>query len=407
MKSQVVRWFAVAVTALALGAVQAQEALRPEVGKPLQAAQELIKAGRYKDALSRVREADAVAGKTANEGLMVERMRIAAASGAGDVDTAARAFEVINASAKVSSADKIRMIDSIAGSYYRAREYAKAMQWYQRYFKEGGTSSVNRNLMIQTQYLSGDLGGASKELMAEIVATEKSGGVPPEDRINLLLNAAVKLKDINAETFALERLVSYYPKKEYWVTLLNRLQSKPNFSDRLVLDTYRLSLATGSMTAANDYSELAQLALQAGSGAEAKQVVDKGFAAGVLGTGAQAARDKRLRALIEKRLAEINKTQADDEKAALAAKDGNDLVTIGMNLVYQGQKAQGLALMQQGIAKGGLKRPEDARLHLAIAQLVAGENAKALATLRTVSGNDGLGDLARLWALYARRAKAG
>lgn len=395
------------ITALVLGTVQAQEALRPEVGKPLQAAQELIKAGRYKEALARVRDADAVGGKTANESLMVERMRIAAASGAGDVDTAARAFEVINASSKVSSADKIRMIDSIAGSYYRAREYAKAMQWYQRYFKEGGTSNVNRNLMIQTQYLSGDLAGASKELIAEIVATEKSGGVPPEDRINLLLNAAVKLKDINAETFALERLVSYYPKKEYWVTLLSRLQSKPNFSDRLVLDTYRLSLATGSMTAANDYSELAQLALQAGSGAEAKQVVDKGFAAGVLGTGPQADRHKRLRDLINKRLAEANKTQADDEKAALAAKDGNDLVTIGMNLVYQGQKAQGLALMQQGIAKGGLKRPEDARLHLAIAQLVAGENAKALATLRTVSGNDGTGDLARLWALYARRAKAG
>lgn len=395
------------VTALVLGTGQAQEALRPEVGKPLLAAQELIKAGRYKEALARVREADAVGGKTANESLMVERMRIAAASGAGDVDTAARAFEVINASAKVSNADKIRMIDSIAGSYYRAREYAKAMQWYQRYFKEGGTSSVNRSLMIQTQYLSGDLAGASKELIAEIVATEKSGGVPPEDRINLLLNAAVKLKDINAETFALERLVSYYPKKEYWVTLLSRLQSKPNFSDRLVLDTYRLSLATGSMTTANDYSELAQLALQAGSGAEAKQVVDKGFAAGVLGVGAQADRHKRLRTLIDKRVAETNKTQADDEKAALAAKDGNDLVTIGMNLVYQGQKAQGLALMQQGIAKGGLKRPEDARLHLAIAQLVAGESAKALATLRTVTGNDGTGDLARLWALYARRAKAG
>ncbi|HEY8707370.1 MAG TPA: hypothetical protein VIM34_05180 [Burkholderiaceae bacterium] len=406
MNRNIARWIAVSITALVLGTVQAQEALRPEVGKPLQAAQELIKAGRYKEALARVREADAVGGKTANESLMVERMRIAAASGAGDVDTAARAFEVINASSKVSSADKIRMIDSIAGSYYRAREYAKAMQWYQRYFKEGGTSNVNRNLMIQTQYLSGDLAGASKELIAEIVATEKGGGVPPEDRINLLLNAAVKLKDINAETFALERLVSYYPKKEYWVTLLSRLQSKPNFSDRLVLDTYRLSLATGSMTAANDYSELAQLALQVGSGAEAKQVVDKGFAAGVLGTGPEAGRHKRLRDLVNKRVAEANKTQADDEKAALAAKDGNDLVTIGMNLVYQGQKAQGLALMQQGIAKGGLKRPEDARLHLAIAQLVAGENAKALATLRTVSGNDGTGDLARLWALYARRAKA-
>jgi hypothetical protein len=219
------------------------------------------------------------------------------------------------------------------------------------------------------------------------------------------MNAAVRQKDVNAETFALERLVTYYPKKEYWVSLMSRIQRKPSFSDRLSLDAYRLSLATGSMTAAADYSEMAQLALQAGSGAEAKQVIDKGFAAGVLGTGPEAERHKRLRDLVNKRLAEAKKTVTEDEKEALAAKDGNELVSIGMNMVYEGQKAQGIQLMQQGIAKGGLKRPEDAKLHLGIAQLVAGENAKAQATLKTVSGSDGTGDLARLWALYARRAK--
>ena len=388
------------------GLVRAQEGLRPEIGRPLQAAQDLIKAGKYKEALAKVRDADAVGGKNGNESLLIERMRIAAASGAGDVETAARAFEVISASGKVGAADKARMIESIAGGYYRARDYAKAQAWYQRYFREGGTNPANRTLMVQTQYLSGDFAGAAKELTAEIQAAERSGATPAEDRINLLMNAAVRQKDIAGETFALERLVSYYPKKEYWVALLNRLQRKPNFSDRLALDTYRLSLATGSMTAGNDYSEMAQLAVQAGSFAEARQVVDKGFAAGALGAGAEAERHKRLRDLVTKRIDEAKKTAADDEKAALAAKDGNDLVTIGMNQVFEGQKAKGLQLMQQGIAKGGLKRPEDAKLHLAIAQLLTGDNAKAQATLKTVSGNDGTTDLARLWALYARRAKA-
>ena len=389
---------------LAAGPAHAQ-GLRPEVGKPLQQAQELIRSGKYKEALGKVREADAVGGKSGNESLTIERMRIAAASGAGDVDTAARAFEAISASGGVPAADKIRMLESIAGSYYRAKEYAKAMQWYQRYFREGGTSAANRTLMIQTQYLSGDFAGASKELMAEIQAAERNGATPAEDRINLLMNAAVRQKDIAGETFALERLVSYYPKKEYWVALLNRMQRKPNFSDRLTLDTYRLSLATGSMVAANDFSEMAQLALQAGSTAEAKQVLDKGYAAGALGTGPEAGRHKRLGDLVAKKVAEAQQAAAEEEKQALAAKDGNDLVSIGMNLVYAGQKPKGLQLMQQGIAKGGLKRPEDAKLHLAIAQIIAGEGAKAQATLKTVTGSDGTADMARLWALYARRAK--
>jgi hypothetical protein len=75
-----------------------------------------------------------------------------------------------------------------------------------------------------------------------------------------------------------------------------------------------------------------------------------------------------------------------------------------MNLVYGGQAAKGVQLIQQGIAKGGLKRPEDAKLHLGIAQLAAGEKAKAQATFKSVQGKDGTADLARLWALYARRS---
>src|ERR1035441_8666764 len=63
-----------------------------------------------------------------------------------------------------------------------------------------------------------------------------------------LINAATKLGDNNAVVYAMEKLVTYYPKKEYWVDLMSRMQRKPTFSDRLSLDAYRLSLATGSMT---------------------------------------------------------------------------------------------------------------------------------------------------------------
>jgi len=384
----------------------AQEALRPEVGRPLQAAEQLIKQQRYKEALAKVREADAVGAKNANESFMIERMRIAAASGAGDVDTAARSFDALAGSNRISGPEKLRMIESIAGSYYRNREYAKATQWGQRYFREGGTSPSIRTLLIQSQYLSGDFAGAERELMAEVQAAEKAGNPPAEDRLKLLLNAALKQNDNNAYVYAMEKLVTYYPKKEYWIDLLARLQRKPNFSDRLALDTYRLSLATGSMSNANDYMEMAQLALQADYAAEAKQVVDKGFAANVLGTGPQAERQKRLRDLVAKRLDEERKSLAEDLRQGEAAKDGSALVDVGYNLVYDGQAAKGLRLMQEGIAKGGLKRPEDAKLHLAVAYLVAGDAAKAQSTLRTVGGNDGTADLARLWSLYARQRKS-
>jgi hypothetical protein len=388
------------------GALVAQESLRPEVGKPLQAAQELIRSGHYREALAKVHEAEGGGGRNANETYLIERMRIAAASGAGDADTAAKSFEVLNGTGKVSGPDKLRMIESIAGTYYRGQQYAKSMQWSQRYLREGGTSPAIRTMLIQSQYLSGDFAGAVRELMVEIQGADRAGTAPGEDRLKLLLNAASKQGDNNAYVFAMERLVTYYPKKEYWVDLLSRMQRKTNFSDRLSLDAYRLSLATGSMTAPADYMEMAQLALQADLASEGKLVVDKGISSGALSTGAQADRAKRLKALVDKKLAEDTASRAEDEKQAAAAKTGDALVVLGMSLVYAGQAAQGVQLIQQGIAKGGLKRPEDAKLHLGIAQLAAGDKAKAQATFKTVQGGDGTADLARLWALYARRGSA-
>jgi hypothetical protein len=384
-----------------LGApVHAQEAVRPEVGKPLQAASDLIRAKRFKEALAKVRDADAVANKTPNEHDIIERMRLAAASGAGDADTAARSFEAVGA--RMSAADRLRVIESLTGMHYRARSYGKAVQWGQRYFKEGGTSTAMRTLLIQSQYLSGDFAGAARELTTEITQAEKAGDAPGEDRLKLLVNATLKMKDTNGYVWALERLVTYYPKKDYWVDLLGRLQRKPHFSDRLALDIDRLSLASGSMSTANDYMEMAQLALQAGMPAEARQVLDQGFAVKVLGQGAQAARQQRLRDLVLERLAEAKRSRTQALAEAQSAKDGTALVDLGMNMVYEGDK-QGLALMLQGIARGHMKHENDARLHLAIAQIAAGETSKAQATLRGVGGTDGTADLARLWGLFAKR----
>jgi outer membrane protein assembly factor BamD (BamD/ComL family) len=403
--SRRVRVFAAAAL-LALGLVaasgsSAQEALRPEIGRPLQAAQELVKSGRYREALAKVRDAEAVGARNANETYLIERMRLAAASGAGDADTAARSFEALSGSGRISPAEKLRMIESIATGFYRAQQYGKAMQWTQRYLREGGTNAAMRTMLIQSQYLSGDFAGAAKELMTEIQGAERAGATPAEDRLKLLLNAAAKQGDNNAYVYAMEKLVTYYPKKEYWVDLLSRMQRKANFSDRLSLDAYRLSLATGSMTSASDFMEMAQLALQADLPTEGKQVVEKGFASGVLGTGPQAERHKRLRDLVDKRLAEDKAKRGEEEREAAAEKSGDALVSVGMNLVYGGQAAKGVQLIQQGIAKGGLKRPEDAKLRLAQAQLAAGKKAKAQQTLRSVQGTDGAADIARLWAIQS------
>ena len=387
-----------------LSSVHAQESLRPEVGKPLQAAQELMKAQKYKEALAKIREADAVSGKTAYENYILDRMRGSAASGAGETELAAKSFEGEINSGKLPEAEQAKIMEAVAGTYYRAKDYGKAIGWAQRYFKAGGSSAAMRTLMMQAQYLNGDYAEAAKAINEAVAADERAGRSPGEDQLQLLANCYLKLNDKTGYANALEKLVVHHPKKEYWADLLARIQRKPGFSDRLSLDVYRLMFATGNLREGSDFMEMAQLALQAGLPAEAKKVVTEGFAKGVLGTGAEADRHKRLRDLANKQTDDDRKTLADDEKAAMAAKDGEASVKVGYAFVTNGDVDKGIAMIEQGIAKGGLKRAEDAKLHLGMAYLQAGNRAKAAQVLRSVAGTDGAADLARLWMAQGGRS---
>jgi len=381
----------------------AQNTVRPEVGKPLQAAESLYKSKKYKDALAKVAEADAVAAKTPYETYMVQRTRGSIAAAAGDNDTAAKAFEAVIASGRATGPEQLKLVQAVAGLHYQAKDYAKAAQWSARYQKEGGTDPAMRTLLVQSYYMNNDCANVSRAL-GDANGDAKNGRRPSEQDLQILANCFLKQKDSTGYVSAIEKLVMYYPKKEYWTDLLNRVQKKAGFSDRLSLDVYRLKLATGNVTSANDYLEMAQLALQAEFPAEAKKIVEKGYAANALGTGKDAERHKRLRDLAQKTLDESLKARAQVETAALADKAGNALVSVGYNYVVEGAPQKGLAFMEQGVQKGGLKRPDDAKLLLGIAQLQGGSKARALQTLKGVHGTDGTADLARLWILLAQRS---
>jgi hypothetical protein len=375
----------------------AQESARPEVGKPLQAAQELLRTSRFKDALVKIREADSVGNKTAYETYLIERMRGSAASGSGDNETAIKSFEAVITSGKAPAADQLKMIEALAGSYYRAKNYATAIKWATRYSRDGGASASMRTLLIQAYFQSGDVTNAAKEAQADIQADVTAGRTPSEEKLLLLANCYLKQNNSTGYVTTIEKLLTYYPKKSLWADVISRLRKKSGFSDRLSLDVYRLQHATGSLASTADYMEMAQLALQAGLPTEAKKIVDEGYANGALGKGAEVERQQRLKALVDKRLAE-NQKAGQDEAAANAAQDGNALVNLGFQL----GGTKGIALMEAGIKKGGLKYPEDAKLHLGILMIQAGQKAKAAQILKTVQGTDGARDLANLWVLFAR-----
>jgi hypothetical protein len=388
-------WIAAAAIAQEKG-----PAVRPEVGKPIQAALELLKGRRGKEALAKAREAQAVRDKSAYESYLVERVIGQAAAAAGEAGTAARALEAAAASGAAPGGERQQILAAAAGQYYVIKEYGKASELAGRYLRDGGTDKAVRTIYVQSLYLSNNFAAASKAIAADIETEERAGKAPAEEQLQLLANIYSQQKDTAGYAKAMEKLVAYYPKREYWQSVLYGITARPGYSDRLAIEVARLKLETGTMRTVEEYVEAAQLSLQEGFPKEAAKIIDQGYAAGVLGTGPEAARHKRLKDLAEKSLAEDLKTLSGETGQSQAGKDGKALFNEGFNYVLHGKPEKGLQMMEQGIRLGsGFRRLDHAKLQLGYAYHLAGQKQKAIQAYKKVQGDDGAFSLARLWTL--------
>ena len=385
------------VIAGSLCLAQAQ-GVRAEVGKPLQQASEYLKAGKAKEALAKVREADAVGGKTGAEQLTIDRMKAAAAQRAGDPATAIQALESVHS--KIGGAEAGQVAEQLASAYAQQRNNGKATEWLNRAIAAGNTGGSVRQLQAYLQGSSGDYSAIAKDSAAAVSSAEQNGRRPDEGDLLRLADAQQRTGNMAGYVVTLEKLLSHYPKKDYWNAYLGRLPRKAGFADRFGLDLFRLRLASGTLTKTEDFMEMAQLSLQAGLPSEARRIADQGIKAGALGVGPEAARHQRLRDLAVKQESEAKANLANQATEAETFKEGDGLVKIGYAYVSLGEVDRGITLIQQGIAKGNLKRPEDAKLRLGMAQL---QNPKmkttAVQTLRSVKGTDGAAEIARLWTI--------
>ena len=386
---------------LASAVAAATESLRPAVGKPLQAAQKLIQSRKFKEALGPIAEAEKVSGQTEYERFVTARMKGAALAGAGDPDGSAAAFESVLASKRLSRDERLNVIEGVAGAYFRAQKYPKAAQWVRTYEAQGGRSPAVLNLLPQAHYLAGDFPRAAQEMAARVAAIEKSGGKPDEDQLKLLASSLQKTGDATGYARTLQSLVRYYPSPAYWADVIQRTANRPGVSRNLELDSYRLMHATGTLTQARDYMEAAQLAVQAGLPGEARRYVSEAYDKQVFGSGeaSKTERQARLRTLIDKKVADDRKIISGTDADAAKAPGGDALVRTGMAYVTYGEFQKGIAMMEQGIRKGGLKFADQSRLHLAYAYFLAGDESKARAALGEVQGSDGAADFARLWGI--------
>ena len=390
------RLLAAALLAAGLLQLPVAHAVTAAVAKPLKEASDLLHAGKAKEALAKL---NGVTGAGPDDTYMLARVRGAAYQRMGDNGQAAQNLEAAFATGKVPPSEAGQLAETIAGIYAQQHNNAKAMQWVEKAKAAGDNSAGVRQIQDYVQGSSGDYGQIARDNAAKIQAAEAAGRRPDEDDLLRLADADRHTGNKAGDLLVKEKLVTYYPSNKQYVGIyLSDIVGKSGFSSRFALDLLRLRLTSGNLTTAADYMEMSQLLLQAQLPAEAKALVDKGYASGILGTGPEAAREQRLRDLTNKNAVDAKASLAKRTADAKATKTGDDLVALGTEYASMGQYDEAIDLIQQGIAKDNLKRPEDAKLRLGVAMLQSGKNkSKAVQQLRSVQGTDGAPDVARLY----------
>ena len=179
--------------------VQAQtESIRPEVLRPLIAAQELNNQKKHADALARIAELDSLAAANPLEVFTIERMRAVVMMASNDPGNAAKALEKALLTGRGPAADRLALIENLALIQYRQKDYNGAALWAGRYFELGGQLDGLRTAQTQALYLSGQFKSASELLQQRLADDLKAQRKPEEIQLRLLASSYQQLKDDRA-----------------------------------------------------------------------------------------------------------------------------------------------------------------------------------------------------------------
>ena len=391
-----------ATPAAAQGACAGQK-ISKQIAKPMKAAMEAQTARKWNEVLAKVKEAEAVPGpKSAFDQYYMAEIRGYAYHNLRQDGEAARELELGLNSPCMPEAKKLDRYKNLVGLYAGLRNYQKVIDYSSRALKLSRDPDMQVAL-AQAYYQSGNNRDAAR-VMNELL--DQNGVKPKEQQLVLVVNACKNASDNNCVSRAYEKLVTYYPKPEYWSNLMQAIR-QTQLNDLQMLNFMRLGVHVKVLKRPDQFKEMAQLALEEKLSCEAESVLEQGFAKKVFVEQRDIDVNKRLLAAAQKQLAVEKAALAQNEAAAKSAATGDGLVKVGAQYLACGDAAKAIPLLQAGIAKGGLakgepkeaERVDEANMLLGIAHLKANNKAEAAKAFRAVKRDPTMVRIAKLWLL--------
>jgi tetratricopeptide (TPR) repeat protein len=377
-----------------------------QIAKPMAAAQDAMKTRKWQEVLNKTREAESTAGaKTQTDLYWISEFRGYAYHELRQPAEAARELENALNNPCMPDAKKADRYRSLVGLYSSLRNYPKAIDFGNRALKISREPETQVAL-AQAYYQSGNNKDAARVMNELLTGLEAKGQTPKEQQLLLVQSACSKAGDNACVARVFEKLVSYYPKPDYWSQLLTSL-TKLDTDDIQKLNVMRLSTQVNVMKNPEEYKEMAQLALEDKLAGEAQSVLEQAFAKKIFVTERDISVNTRLLAAAKKESEADKATLAKREAEARAAATGDAAVKVGAQYLGYGDAVKAVDLLSKGIAKGGIakgdpkekERIDEASILLGIAHLRNNNKAEAAKAFRSVKQDPTMVRIAKLWLL--------
>ena len=374
-------------------------ALRNKVYEKLAEAQTFAEAKQYSEAEAILNEMISTEGKRAlnsyelaNVYNLFAFLRYSTEDYKGALDN----YRKVVAQPDIPLAMEINTKKTIAQLFFVQEQWQQGvnalLEWFELSEKPDAGSYV---LLSQGYYQLKDYDKALQNVVTAIDMYEAAGKLPKEQWYNLARFLYFDKGDTDNALATLTVLLKYYPKKQYWVQASHLYGEKKDDAKQLAM--METAYEQGMLDKSTDLVTMAYLYLNAEVPFPAARVMEKGFKAELI---EEKSKNYELAGSAWRQAQETQKSIPMMEKAASKSDDGELYTRLGNVYLDGDQFQQAVDAINKGLSKGGVKRPDQARLALGMAYFNLGDYTAARKVFRVAAKDDRSKKYANQWLKY-------
>ncbi len=313
-----------------------------------------------------------------------------------DYAKALKAYEQVVAQPDIPIAMEINTKYTIAQLYFVQEQWQKGVNALLGWFAVTDKPNANAYVLLaQGYYQTKDYDKALFNVEKAISMYKAEDKLPKEQWYNLARFLYFEKDDVKNTVATLEQLLTYYPKKEYWVQISHMYgEQKKEGRQLAAMDT---AYVQNMLDKGTEQVTMAYLYLNGEVPYRAGKVMEKGLKNGSIPA---TSKNYEIAASAWRQAQELDKAIPAMEEAAAKSDTGELYARLGNIYLDSDRNKEAIVAINKGLSRGGVKRADTARLVLGMAYFNTKQYDKAREAFQAAGRDERSAKYAEQWISY-------